>query len=211
MWIAKQCSWAAQQQPACGSPLYKPCGARSKRAMSAFMPTRVAAQSQASPRVAAWHARVRGPRYSGAMNWAAAAAVFLALGVGFGAFGAHLLQGHLDNSAMTVWELAVMYHFFHALGMLAVPALSRVGLVSARAAEWTCRLLAVGIVLFAGSLYLLAITGERLLGAVTPFGGVAFIAAWVVLAVAALRARNAPATNAGTDAASRPAVSSTAR
>jgi uncharacterized membrane protein YgdD (TMEM256/DUF423 family) len=160
-----------------------------------------------------------------AMNWTAVAAIFLALGVGFGAFGAHLLQGRFDNYAMTIWERAVMYHFFHALGILAVPALSRLGLVSARAADWTCRLLAVGIVLFAGSLYLLAITGERLLGAVTPFGGVAFIAAWVVLAVAATRTRvsppsageestraqNAPATDAGTDAVSHPAVSSNAR
>ncbi|HXP89101.1 MAG TPA: DUF423 domain-containing protein [Bryobacteraceae bacterium] len=145
------------------------------------------------------------------MSWTAVAAVFLALGVGFGAFGAHLLQGRLDNYAMTIWERAVMYHFFHALGMLAVPALARVGLISALAAEWTCRLLAVGIVLFAGSLYVLAITGERMLGAVTPFGGVAFFAAWLVLAVAASRARNAPATAAGTDAASRPAVSSSAR
>lgn len=145
------------------------------------------------------------------MRWTAIAAVFLALGVSFGAFGAHLLQGRLDNYAMTIWERAVMYHFFHALGMLAVPALSRVGLLSARAAEWVCRLLAVGIVLFAGSLYLLAITGERLLGAVTPLGGLAFIAAWVILAVAAMRARNAPATDAGTDAVSRPAVSSSAR
>jgi uncharacterized membrane protein YgdD (TMEM256/DUF423 family) len=145
------------------------------------------------------------------MRWTSIAAVFLALGVGFGAFGAHLLQGHLDNYAMTIWERAVMYHFFHALGLLAVPVLSRIGLISARAAEWTCRLLALGIVLFAGSLYLLALTGERLFGAVTPFGGVAFIAAWVVLAVGASRARSAPATDAGTDAASRPAVSSSAR
>ena len=145
------------------------------------------------------------------MNWTSVAAVFLTLGVGFGAFGAHLLQGRLDSYSMTIWERAVMYHFFHALGLLAVPALARVGLVSARAAEWTCRLLAVGIVLFAGSLYALALTGERLLGAVTPFGGTAFIAAWVVLAWASLRARNVPATSAGTDSASSPVVSSNAR
>src|SRR5579863_2499455 len=126
------------------------------------------------PRVKCWSAILKA-----AMNWTAIAAVFLALGVSFGAFGAHLLQGHLDAYSMTIWERAVMYHFFHALGLLAVPALARVGLISARAAAWTCRLLAAGIVLFAGSLYVLALTGERLLGAVTPFGGVAFIAAWV--------------------------------
>jgi uncharacterized membrane protein YgdD (TMEM256/DUF423 family) len=159
------------------------------------------------------------------MRWTSIAAAFLALGVAFGAFGAHLLQARLDNYAMTIWERAVMYHFFHALGLLAVPALARVGLISTRAAEWTCRLLAAGIVLFAGSLYLLALTGERLFGAITPFGGVAFIVAWVVLAAAATRtgvspliageessrARSAPATDAGTAAASRPAVSSTSR
>lgn len=154
------------------------------------------------------------------MNWTAVAAVFLALGVCFGAFGAHLLQGRLDAYAMNIWERAVMYHFFHALGMLAVPALARVGLISARAEAWTCRLLAVGIVVFAGSLYILAFTGQRLWGAVTPIGGVAFIAAWVVLAVAALHspraagesrpAQNAPATTAGTAAVSSSGVSSNA-
>lgn len=116
-----------------------------------------------------------------------------------------------------------MYHFFHALGLLAVPALARAGLVSERGAEWTCRLLAVGITFFAGSLYLLAVTGERLLGAVTPIGGVAFIAAWVTLAVAAKRdaplrageasspVRNVPATDAETAAVSRSASSSNVR
>jgi len=145
------------------------------------------------------------------MNWIAVAAAFLALGVGCGAFGAHLLQGRLDNYSMTIWERAVMYHFFHALGMLAVPALARLELVTRGGAEWACRLLAIGIVLFAGSLYALALTGQRMLGAITPFGGVAMIAAWVVLALAARRAKNAPATSSGTDAASLPAVSSSAR
>jgi uncharacterized membrane protein YgdD (TMEM256/DUF423 family) len=142
------------------------------------------------------------------MNWTAVAAVFLALAVSLGAFGAHLLQGHLDDYSMTIWERAVMYHFFHALGLLAVPALVRTSLVSAPAGEWACRLLAAGILLFSGSLYVLAISGVRTLGAITPFGGVCFIAAWVVLAVAAMGARNVPPTSAGTAAASHPAVSS---
>jgi uncharacterized membrane protein YgdD (TMEM256/DUF423 family) len=156
------------------------------------------------------------------MNWTAVAAIFLALAVCIGAFGAHLLQGTLDAYSMNIWERSVMYHFFHALGLLAVPALARVGLVSVRGAEWTCRLLAAGIVLFSGSLYVFAITGVRALGAITPLGGVCFIAAWVVLAAAArarviLRAekegdaRIASSTSAGTDAASHPAVPSGVR
>lgn len=111
----------------------------------------------------------------------------LALAVAIGAFGAHGLQGRLDAYSMGVYEKAVMYHFFHALGMLAVPLLVRAGLLSESGGNWTGWLLLAGIVLFSGSLYALAITGVRTLGAVTPFGGVSFIAAWLVLAICALR------------------------
>jgi len=97
------------------------------------------------------------------------------------------LQGRLDAYSIGVYEKGVFYHFIHALGMLAVPLLVRAGLISESAGNWTGWLLLAGIVLFSGSLYVLAITGERTLGAVTPFGGVAFIAAWVTLAVCALR------------------------
>jgi uncharacterized membrane protein YgdD (TMEM256/DUF423 family) len=109
------------------------------------------------------------------INWTAIAAALLALAVALGAFGAHGLRGRIDDYSMSIWERAVFYHFAHALGLLIVSQTSRVhGSVS-----W---LLVAGIVLFSGSLYLLAVTGVRTLGAVTPFGGVAFIAAWVVLA-----------------------------
>jgi uncharacterized membrane protein YgdD (TMEM256/DUF423 family) len=124
------------------------------------------------------------------MNWTAAAAIMLALAVSIGAFGAHGLQGRLDAYSMGVYEKAVFYHFIHALGMLAVPLLVRAGLISASAGNWAGWLLLAGIVLFSGSPYTLAITGVRELGAVTPFGGVSFIAAWVVLAVCALRSRS---------------------
>jgi uncharacterized membrane protein YgdD (TMEM256/DUF423 family) len=90
---------------------------------------------------------------------------------------------------MGVYEKAVFYHFIHALGLLAVPLLARAGLISQSAGNWIGWLLLAGIVLFSGSLYMLAITGIRTLGAVTPFGGVSFIAAWVTLAVCALRSR----------------------
>jgi len=119
------------------------------------------------------------------MNWTATAAIMLALAVAIGAFGAHGLQGRLDTYSLGIYEKAVFYHFIHALGMLAVPLLVRAGLISATAGNWTGWLLLAGIALFSGSLYLLAITGVRALGAVTPFGGASFIAAWVTLAVCA--------------------------
>jgi uncharacterized membrane protein YgdD (TMEM256/DUF423 family) len=124
------------------------------------------------------------------MNWTATAAIMLALAVAIGAFGAHGLQGRLDAYSMGVFEKAVFYHFIHALGMLAVPLLVHAGLISSGAGKWTGWLFLAGIVLFSGSLYLLAITGVRTLGAVTPFGGASFIAAWVTLAVCALLSRN---------------------
>jgi uncharacterized membrane protein YgdD (TMEM256/DUF423 family) len=123
------------------------------------------------------------------MNWTATAAITLALAVSIGAFGAHGLQGRLDAYSMGVYEKAVFYHFIHALGLLAVPLLARAGLISQSAGNWIGWLLLAGIVLFSGSLYMLAITGIRTLGAVTPFGGLSFIAAWVTLAVCALRSR----------------------
>jgi uncharacterized membrane protein YgdD (TMEM256/DUF423 family) len=123
------------------------------------------------------------------MNWTATAAIMLVLAVSIGAFGAHGLQGRLDPYSTSIYEKAVFYHFIHALGMLAVPLLIRAGLLSESAGTWTGWLLLAGIVLFSGSLYALAITGVRTLGAITPFGGASFIAAWVVLAVCALRSR----------------------
>src|SRR6185369_1860441 len=124
------------------------------------------------------------------MNWTATAAIMLALAVCIGAFGAHGLQARLDAYSLGVYEKGVFYHFIHALGMLAVPLLVQAGLISKSAGKWAGGLLLAGIVLFSGSLYVLAITGVRTLGAVTPFGGVSFIAAWVTLAVCALLSRN---------------------
>lgn len=124
------------------------------------------------------------------MNWTATAAILLALAVSIGAFGAHGLQGRLDVYSTGIYEKAVFYHFIHALGLLAVPLLVRAGLLSKAAGDWSGWLLLAGIVLFSGSLYVLAISGIRTLGAITPFGGVSFIAAWIVLAVCALRSRS---------------------
>lgn len=116
------------------------------------------------------------------MNWTAVAALALALAVALGAFGAHALRGRLDAYSAGIYEKAVFYHFIHALGLLAVSLLPRIGGMAQGPAGWVSALLLAGIVLFSGSLYLLAVTGVRLLGAVTPFGGTAFIAAWLLLA-----------------------------
>ena len=121
------------------------------------------------------------------MNWTVVGAVFMALAVGLGAFGAHALKDRLDEYSQGVYEKAVFYHFIHGIGILLVSVLARTGVLSASGADRVGWLLAFGVVLFSGSLYALAISGVRILGAVTPFGGVAFILAWVVLGYEATR------------------------
>ncbi len=122
-----------------------------------------------------------------------AAKIFLLLGslammfaVGLGAFGAHGLKDKLSADMLAVYRTGVDYHFYHALGLLAL------GMIAAHLPEsdlvkWSGALMAAGIVLFSGSLYLLALTGTRWLGAITPLGGAAWIVAWALLAAALLR------------------------
>ena len=105
-----------------------------------------------------------------------------------GAFGAHGLRDRLDAYSMGVYERAVFYHFIHALGLLITPLLVQAGLLPAKTGNRVAWLLLIGIVLFSGSLYVLAISGARVLGAVTPLGGLAFIFAWGLLAVGLFRA-----------------------
>ncbi len=121
------------------------------------------------------------------MNWSAVGAVLLGLAVMIGAFGAHGLRSRLDAYSMDIYERAVFYHFVHALGLLVVSFLPRISALAQTSSNWVCALLFAGILLFSGSLYALAISGVRTLGAVTPFGGVSFIAAWFLLAWALLR------------------------
>jgi uncharacterized membrane protein YgdD (TMEM256/DUF423 family) len=119
--------------------------------------------------------------------WFATGAVLAAVGVGLGAFGAHGLRERVAPDLLPVWETAVRYHLVHALGLFAVAwATDRWPGPWASMAGW---LFLAGTGLFAGSLYLLVLTGQRWLGAVTPLGGVAFIAGWLALAWAALRGR----------------------
>ncbi|HEV8584998.1 MAG TPA: DUF423 domain-containing protein [Methylomirabilota bacterium] len=113
--------------------------------------------------------------------------VFLGLGavsafgaVALGAFGAHALRARLVPDMLSVFEVGVRYQLYHALALLAVGAVAgRLPGGAVAAAGW---LFVAGTVLFSGSLYLLALTGHRWLGAVTPLGGVAFLAGWAALA-----------------------------
>lgn len=109
------------------------------------------------------------------------------LGVALGAFGAHGLRSRVAPEMLAVFETGVRYQMYHALALLIVGVVaSRVAIPpTVMAAGW---LFVVGTLLFSGSLYLLALTGTRWWGAVTPIGGVAFLAGWLLLIVAALRA-----------------------
>lgn len=108
-----------------------------------------------------------------------------AIGVTLGAFGAHGLRRRLTTESMATFETSVRYQMYHALAMMAASIASGQWTSSGLpgAAGW---LFVLGTLLFSGSLYLLALTQKRWLGAITPFGGLAFIAGWVCLAVAAL-------------------------
>lgn len=108
--------------------------------------------------------------------------VFGFLAVAAGAFGAHALRARLGAEMLAVWETAARYQMYHALALLAV------AMAGARwpAGGWTAAgwLFTAGIAVFCGSLYLLALTGTRWLGAITPLGGVCFLAGWIALALA---------------------------
>ena len=108
----------------------------------------------------------------------AAAAGFL--GVAFGAFGAHALRAKLSPEMLAIFETGVRYHMYHAFA--AVAAAWAVARWQRRMFGLAGVLFLAGIVVFSGSLYLLALTGERWLGAITPIGGVAFLAGWTCLA-----------------------------
>lgn len=114
------------------------------------------------------------------------ASLFLLAGVGAGAFGAHALSDMLKETGReATFETAVRYQMYHALGLLAVAILINQLPQQANWLTWSGWLLIAGIFIFSGSLYLLVFTGIRIFGAITPIGGVAFIAAWLCLFIAA--------------------------
>lgn len=117
-----------------------------------------------------------------------AGAILAGLSVAIGAFGAHALKTTLiDTGRSETFELAVRYQFFHALAILVMAALS--DKLYHSLLLWSAYLIAGGIFVFSGSLYILSLTGETLWGAVTPVGGVLLIAGWAVLIAASIRMR----------------------
>lgn len=121
---------------------------------------------------------------------ASAASGFLA--VALGAFGAHALKARLSPDMLSVYETAVQYHFYHTLALLGVALLmansSMQQSLSYSLLKASAVLFLVGLFLFSGSLYALALSGVKVLGAITPLGGLCFLAAWACLFIAAIKA-----------------------
>lgn len=113
-------------------------------------------------------------------------AINACISVALGAFGAHGLKGIMDQKYLDIWETGVRYEMYHALGLIAIGILSGT-LKSSALLSWSGWLMLIGIVLFSGSLYVLSLTRISVIGAITPIGGVAFLASWILLAIAAVK------------------------
>jgi len=113
------------------------------------------------------------------MPWIKIASILMFLGVALGAFGSHALRGKLTGYYLEVYKTGVLYHFIHALGLFVI------AWASTQSQDSKINLAGIfmlaGIALFSGSLYLLSVTGQKWLGAVTPLGGVSFLIAWLLL------------------------------
>lgn len=114
-----------------------------------------------------------------------AAAINMFIAVAAGAFGAHGLKNILSSDMLAVWHTAVTYQIAHALGLFVIAML--MPRFNPALLGWAGIVMLAGIVVFSGSLYALAISGMRMLGAITPIGGAAFLLAWALVAWAALR------------------------
>jgi len=122
-----------------------------------------------------------------ARNLAAGGASLALLAVALGAFAAHGLKQRLEPELLTVFETGARYQMYHALALMAAGWAVTVG--HAGLARWAGRCFLAGTVVFSGSLYALALSGQRWLGAITPLGGLLFLAGWALLAVAFRRGR----------------------
>lgn len=113
----------------------------------------------------------------------------MALAVALGAFGAHALRARADTlpleRGLEIWQTAVQYHLVHGLGLIAIGLAAQ--WLDHGSLRWAGWLLALGILLFSGSLYVMTVTGWRLLGPITPLGGVCFIIGWLLMLVAVMR------------------------
>ena len=108
------------------------------------------------------------------------------LSVALGAFGAHGLEKTVEPKYLEIWKTGVQYQMFHATGLLVIGVL--LGKMPANTLlSWSGWLMLIGIIIFSGSLYVLAVTQISVLGAITPLGGVSFLAAWVLLIIAAVK------------------------
>ncbi|WP_145047925.1 MULTISPECIES: DUF423 domain-containing protein [Paenibacillus] len=115
-------------------------------------------------------------------KWMMLGAILTMLSVAIGAFGAHIVKEHIDAKALATYETGVQYHMIHAVALLIV-GLTAGQLGESAKLRWSARLLLIGIIVFSGSLYVLSTTGIKILGAITPIGGVAFIAGWLLFAL----------------------------
>lgn len=117
------------------------------------------------------------------------ASVFGLLAIVIGTFGTHSLENILvENNRVETFETALQYHFHHTLALLFISVLFQYK--SNSYLKWVVYLFVIGIVIFSGSLYVLALTNITLLGAITPFGGLSFIAGWIVLFLSAKEKNN---------------------
>ena len=117
-----------------------------------------------------------------------AGAVNALISVGMGAFGAHGLEGKVSDHYIAIWETAAKYQMYHALGLILIGILQSQALLGAASQlNWAGWLMLAGIIIFSGSLYVLALTQIGVLGAITPIGGVAFIAGWIMVILAAVK------------------------
>jgi uncharacterized membrane protein YgdD (TMEM256/DUF423 family) len=125
--------------------------------------------------------------------WIGLGAAFAFLSVGCGAFGAHGLESKLEPRMLAIWETAARYQMYHALGLIGLGLWAGQRLQQAGAGSTPSSVtvtgwaFTIGIVLFSGSLYALALSGIKVLGAITPLGGVAFLIGWIAFAVAAFK------------------------
>ncbi|MGG3555150.1 DUF423 domain-containing protein [Peribacillus frigoritolerans] len=107
------------------------------------------------------------------------------IAVALGAFGAHGLEGKIPDKYLETWQTAVQYQMFHAVGLLVLGLLA--GKIASPLINWSGWLMLIGIILFSGSLFVLSVTQIKVLGAITPLGGISFLVAWVLMIIAAYK------------------------
>ena len=112
----------------------------------------------------------------------------MALAVLLGAFGAHALKKVLSPDMLVIYKTGVEYQFYHALGLLLIGVIGFH--IRSKYLQWAGLFISIGIIIFSGSLYVLTLTGIKSIGAITPLGGLSFIAGWICLAVALVKTKS---------------------